>query len=99
MSGPTGGRLMIVGNPDPVHVGAHFHRAAASMGLEPILVGDESAIADELARLEADLPVVHASQVIEMGEDPGQGLRDKPDSSISVCARMVAEGQAGAMIG
>jgi glycerol-3-phosphate acyltransferase PlsX len=72
--------------------------AASSMGLEPILVGDQSAIANELARLEADLPVVHASQVIEMGEDPGQGLRDKPDSSISVCARMVAEGQAGAMI-
>ncbi|HET9373019.1 MAG TPA: glycosyltransferase [Vicinamibacterales bacterium] len=39
MSTPTAGRLLIVGNPDPVHVGAHFHRAAASMGL-PVEISD-----------------------------------------------------------
>jgi glycerol-3-phosphate acyltransferase PlsX len=71
---------------------------AAAAGLEPVLVGDEGVIRRELETLDADLPIVHASQVVEMGEDPGQALRDKPDSSISVCARLVAEGGAGAMI-
>jgi hypothetical protein len=27
-------RLLIVGNPDPVHVGSHFHRAALSLGID-----------------------------------------------------------------
>ena len=31
---PGSTRLLIVGNPDPVHVGSHFYRAAVSLGME-----------------------------------------------------------------
>jgi glycerol-3-phosphate acyltransferase PlsX len=67
-------------------------------GVQVVLVGDEGVLRPQLARLGADLEVVHASQTIGMGDDPATGLRDKPDSSISVAARLVRQGRAGAMV-
>jgi hypothetical protein len=34
MGRPESTRLLIVGNPDPVHVGSHFYRAAVSLGID-----------------------------------------------------------------
>lgn len=33
----AGQKILIVGNPDPVHIGAHFDRAAKNLGLQPVL--------------------------------------------------------------
>lgn len=66
---------------------------------EIILVGDEARI--EAAVDEAELPenvfVRTASGRIEMEDDPAAALRANPDSSISVAAKMVRDGEAEAM--
>ncbi len=55
---------------------------------EIVLVGDEAAIRAEMSSygVEGDVPklrIVHASEVIEMGEHPVHAVRSKPDSSIN----------------
>ena len=42
--------------------------------------------------------VVAASQVITMDEDPARGVRAKRDATVRVCARLVRDGQADAMV-
>ena len=42
--------------------------------------------------------VVAASQVITMDEDPAHGIRAKRDATVRVCARLVRDGQADAMV-
>ncbi len=85
-------------------------RAHRERGLEVLLVGDEERVRAELRRLGAgpsELRVRHASEVVEMGEHPGQALRKKKDSSIRVCfdlckseevAGMVSAGNSGAVL-
>jgi glycerol-3-phosphate acyltransferase PlsX len=72
--------------------------AAASRGVDVVLVGQTGVLANELAKMRADLPIVEAPDVIGMGDDPARALREKPGSSISVCARMVADGSAQGMV-
>lgn len=67
---------------------------AAAQGVDVVLVGNRAEIEFELSRNDADLPVVDAPDVIGMGDDPARALRDKPEASITVCARMVASGDA-----
>lgn len=71
---------------------------AAEQGHEVILVGDEAILGAMLAERGADLPVVHASQTIEMHEDPAAAIREKSDSSVAVAARLVRTGEADAMV-
>ena len=71
---------------------------AASDGVDVLLVGDQAQIAPVLERFDADLPVVHASEVVGMGEDPSRAVRDKRDASIMVAARLVKDGEAEAMV-
>jgi glycerol-3-phosphate acyltransferase PlsX len=71
---------------------------AASEGIEVLLVGQGDAIKQELERLDASLPIVEATEQIGMGEDPARALREKPDSSVSVAARLVKAGEAGALV-
>ena len=69
-----------------------------------LLVGDRAVIDPALA--ESGLPaehrrryaVVHASQVVGMDESPVEAVRGKPDSSISVVAKLVARGEADVAI-
>jgi len=52
-----------------------------------VLIGDESIIIQSLLELNADpadFDIVHASEVIEMGEHPTKALVKKPDSSIAI---------------
>ncbi len=66
-----------------------------------ILVGDKDRVTALLNRSGAipkNIEVRHASQVIEMGESPLLGLRQKKDSSIGVAVQMVKEGLADAVV-
>jgi glycerol-3-phosphate acyltransferase PlsX len=70
-------------------------RAAADAGTPVLLVGpaDLSSRADT-----GDLPILEASEVIEMHDDPAQGVRRKKDSTLVRAAEAVRDGRASAMI-
>ncbi|HXX94493.1 MAG TPA: phosphate--acyl-ACP acyltransferase, partial [Planctomycetota bacterium] len=55
-----------------------------------LLVGQK----DRLARsgMPANLEIVHASQVVEMKEEPVKALRSKRDSSLRVAMTLVKQG-------
>lgn len=72
--------------------------AAAEKGVELVLVGDRPRLEAELARLDATLPVVHAPDVIGMGDDPVRALRDRPEASVSVAAKLVGAGDASGFV-
>ncbi len=81
--------------PDQVVLGAA--QAATEYGIDISLVGLPSSVQpllDSLPRLR----LVPCSQVVAMDEHPAQAVRAKPDSSISVCARMCKEGRADGWI-
>ena len=71
---------------------------AARRGVDVVLVGAHGLLADELGRHDSDLPIVDAPDVIGMGEDPARALREKPHASITVCAKLVAAGEAGGFV-
>ena len=70
--------------------------------LHLILVGDQEAIREELAKQNrvsnARLDIRHASQRVEMDEPPAQALRGKKDSSMRVAIDLVKEGTAHACV-
>ena len=72
--------------------------SAAEDGHEIVLAGDADRIAPLLQKLGTDLPIVQASQVIEMEDDPARAIREKKDASILVAARLVADGEADALV-
>lgn len=85
--------------PGPIVHGAI--EAARDLGVEPILVGDETEINKALARhqiQDLSISVVHTSQRVEMDETPSSVVRKKRDSSIWVATRLVKEGEAVAVI-
>ena len=72
--------------PEEVVLGAI--EAVKSYSLDVVLVGDTNKIKEVLNRYGAKdnshLSIVHASQVIDMGEHPAQAIRKKKDASIVV---------------
>ena len=80
------------GAPDRIVDGA---LRAAAAGTAVVLVGPASLA----GRVDVgDLELIEASEVIEMHEDPGQGVRKKRDSTLVRAAEAVRDGKAGAMI-
>ena len=79
------------GDRAPIDILAGAHAAAAE-GISLILVGPEG--------LEGcgDLPLIAASEVIEMDDDPAQGVRRKKDSTLVRAAEAVRDGKASAMV-
>jgi glycerol-3-phosphate acyltransferase PlsX len=71
---------------------------ASRRGVEVTLVGDAPQLNALLRAAGASLPVVHAAEVIEMADDPASAIREKKDSSVSVAARLVADGEAGGLV-
>jgi glycerol-3-phosphate acyltransferase PlsX len=71
---------------------------AAKAGLDVVLVGDEPVLAPLLSQHDVDIDIVHAPNVIGMGDHPTRALRERPDSSIAVAARLVADGGAAGMV-
>lgn len=66
-----------------------------------ILVGDEGRIVSELKEAGADatkIPIVHASEVIEMGDAPMDALRKKRNSSIVIATDLVRNQRAAAVV-
>jgi phosphate acyltransferase len=86
--------------PDEIVKGA----AAATLSrsdLEVILVGDTARIGRILADVRHDaerMRIHHAPHVVGMEEKPAEALAAKPESSILVAARLVAAGEADALV-
>lgn len=79
------------GDRAPGEIVAAAHDAAAA-GIPVILVGpaDLSGV--------GDLPLHVATEVIEMDDDPAQGVRRKKDSTLVRAAELVRDGKASAMV-
>jgi glycerol-3-phosphate acyltransferase PlsX len=71
---------------------------AAAKGIDVVLVGDQAALEAELAAAGADLPIVHAPEVVAMDDEPASAIRSKKGASVTVAARLVAEGEVGGMV-
>ena len=85
-----GGELM----PETAVIGAGI---AAAEGIPIVLVGNQEIIQKELGRKGLSLPIVHASDVINM-DDHAVDVRKRRDSSVSVAMQLVANGDASGCI-
>ena len=75
--------------PTDILAGAH---AVAAEGVPIVLVGPEG-----LGGC-GDLPLIVASEVIAMDDDPAHGVRRKKDSTLVRAAEAVRDGKASAMV-
>ena len=81
----------------PAQVVLGAAQAATEYGIDISLVGLPSSV-QPLLDAHPRLQLVPCTQVIEMDEHPAQAVRSKPDSSMSVCARICREGRADGWI-
>jgi len=77
--------------PDAIVAGAR--QVAEQTDIKVTLVGVPGAMGDT-----GDLPLIPASEVIGMEDDPAQGVRRKKDSSLVRAAEAVRDGKAMAMV-
>lgn len=85
------------GDHGPGEIIAGAVEAAQAYKVTVSLVGPPDIIRSELAKHPTSglkLPIVPASQVIEMHDKPASAVRAKPDSSIVVASRLVRSGDA-----
>jgi len=76
-------------------------RAARDFGIRVQLIGQPQAIQPELHKHDItglSLPIVPASQVIEMDEQPAVAVKTKPDSSMMVGIQMLKRGETNAFV-
>jgi glycerol-3-phosphate acyltransferase PlsX len=83
-------------------VAGTLEAAEKLQGIEKLfLVGDETAIQAELSKHKGPIPscieILHASQVVGMGESPAGAIRRKKDSSIARSVELVKDGKADAI--
>lgn len=76
------------------HAPGEVVAGALDSELDVVLVGDRPV----LEPLAGGLPIVHAAEVIDMGDDPARALREKRGSSIAVAAKLVADGEADGLV-
>ncbi|TMD98926.1 MAG: phosphate acyltransferase PlsX [Chloroflexi bacterium] len=81
------------GDHAPIEIVKGAGQAADELGIDISLVGIPSLV-QPLLDSHPRLQIVPCTQVIAMDEHPAQAVRNKPDSSISVCARLCKEGRA-----
>ncbi|MBE9567255.1 MAG: phosphate acyltransferase PlsX [Proteobacteria bacterium] len=85
-----------------VVIPAAVHVAKKLNDIHIILVGDEEVLRASAKTQGIDLDdhfeIKHASQVVEMHEDPRHAVRKKKDSSMRVAINLVKEGQAQATV-
>ena len=72
--------------------------ASRALDAEIILVGDPARLEKELCRNKADLPVVAASEVIEMNESPAAAVKQKKDASVNVAVQLVKDKKADGIV-
>ncbi len=71
---------------------------ASSRGHNIVLVGDKARLEPILADAGVDLPIVHATETIDMSDDPAIAIREKRDASISVASRLVKDGEVDGVV-
>lgn len=81
--------------PEQVVLGAS--EAARDLGVDVAVVGAPDRV-QRLLDSHPRLRFVPASQVVEMSDHPAQAVRSKPDSSMSVCARLCRSGEVSAWV-
>ena len=81
------------GDRAPGEIIAGARAAATEHGIPIVLVGRSADLPDV-----GGLPVIEASEVIGMDEEPGAAVRRKKDSSLVRAAEAVRDGQASAMV-
>jgi glycerol-3-phosphate acyltransferase PlsX len=81
------------GDRAPGEIVAGARQVAEQTGIKVVLVGRPGEMGDT-----GDLPVVPASEVIGMDDDPGHGVRRMKDSSLVRAAEAVRDGKAMAMV-
>ena len=85
--------------PDATIAGALLAAKEISAGDRIVLFGDEAQILERLKKAKADaqmFDIVHASEMIEMGESPTKAFVRKPDSSIALGFKMLKSGKINA---
>ncbi|MGI9646251.1 MAG: phosphate acyltransferase PlsX, partial [Ilumatobacteraceae bacterium] len=80
--------------PGPILEGAH---AAVAAGIPVVLVGPPD-LAGRTGEDGVELPLIEASEIIGMHDDPAQGVRRKKDSTLVRTAEAVRDGKASAML-
>src|SRR6185503_1056593 len=84
--------------PDEIVKGAVL-AAAEYPTVEILLVGREEVLREKLGgSIPARIEIVDAREVVDMTDNALAPLRRKRNSSIRVCANLVAEGKAAAMV-
>jgi glycerol-3-phosphate acyltransferase PlsX len=68
------------------------------VGIEKILVGELLKYRGRYDLKSLNIEIVNATEFITMDEHPAKAVRQKKDSSLSVCARLVADGKADAFV-
>jgi glycerol-3-phosphate acyltransferase PlsX len=70
-----------------------------------LLVGPEKLLTEEMSKYakrynvkSLNIEIVNATQIVSMDDHPVKAVHQKMDSSLSVCAKLVAEGKADAFI-
>jgi glycerol-3-phosphate acyltransferase PlsX len=81
------------GDKGPSEIIAGAREAAETLGVPVVLIGQADAIVDP-----GGLEVWPATEVIDMGDDPLQGVRRKKDASMVRAAEAVRDGRASAMV-
>jgi glycerol-3-phosphate acyltransferase PlsX len=85
-----------------VVIPAAIHVVKKSGDIHIILVGDETRLRDcakdHNINLDKHFEIQHASQVVEMHDDPRHAVRKKKDSSMRVAIDMVKQGRAQAVV-
>jgi glycerol-3-phosphate acyltransferase PlsX len=85
-----------------VVIPAAVHVVKKIKDIHIILVGDEVRLRDYAKQhninLDKSFEIVHASQVVEMHDDPRLAVRKKKDSSMRVAINLVKEGRAQAVV-
>ncbi|MCZ7650584.1 MAG: phosphate acyltransferase PlsX [Thermoanaerobaculia bacterium] len=89
------------GDHAPAEIVRGAYRSAAEDGTWILLVGDRERLGAELSRLGAESPrieIVHAEEAVGMAEPAVTPIRRKRRASVRVCAELVRDGRAGAML-
>ncbi len=81
------------GDKGPSEIVAGAREAAQALGVPVVLIGHPDAIVDP-----GGLEVWPATEVIDMADDPLQGVRRKKDASMVRAAEAVRDGRASAMV-
>lgn len=90
------------GDHAPAEIVAGAVRAQQELGVEVLLVGDRHQISRSLKQhtniSPSEVKIIHAEEVVEMGEEPLTALKRKPKASIRVAMDLVKNNEADAVV-